>query len=314
MVSTGSPPLPLVPSEIGPLPPLPLRMPALAVGAPLVAAPTAPVPEPTSPSTLPSAVLPSLQPMGPSASSETPTRPEAIQTFRPIASMCVWQACAAALSTVRSRKIARCKAGISRRLDIRSDSGRLTEGGPAWRLLRGTVTAKTWVDMSRQSVTVLATAIALLALVAGFFALRPSAPAPVTQRREQQQTMSAAEASASTLPVNVPSFAPAASATAASATAVTALDEPALMQKLRELRSTDPVLTLALAREGNERFKGSADAAERAWFVVKALTDLGRHDEARVEGRSLVDTYRDTRWAEDVYRHLFVNPGTHPFE
>ena len=24
--------------------------------------------------------------------------------------------------------------------------------------------------------------------------------------------------------------------------------------------------------------------------------------------------YRETRWAEDVYRHLFVNPPTHPFE
>src|SRR6478609_8903227 len=85
----SSVPLPLVlPSSIGPEPPLPLRMPAEAGGGMFVVAPTAPVPEPRSPTTLPPSVLPSLQPVGPtSASSETPTRPEAIQTFRPIASM-----------------------------------------------------------------------------------------------------------------------------------------------------------------------------------------------------------------------------------
>ena len=86
------------------------------------------------------------------------------------------------------------------------------------------------------------------------------------------------------------------------------------METLRELRSSDPSLTLQLAREGNRRFKGSADAAERSWFIVKALSDLSRHDEARLEGRALVDEDRESRWAEDVYRHLFVNPPTHPFE
>jgi hypothetical protein len=86
------------------------------------------------------------------------------------------------------------------------------------------------------------------------------------------------------------------------------------METLRDLRDSDASLTLQLAREGARRFKNSADAAERAWFIVKALSDLGRHDEARLEGRALVDKYRQTRWAEDVYRHLFVNPPTHPFE
>jgi hypothetical protein len=86
------------------------------------------------------------------------------------------------------------------------------------------------------------------------------------------------------------------------------------METLRELRGSDPNLTLELAREGNQRFRNSGDAAERSWFIVKALSDLGRHDEARLEGRALVDQYRETRWAQDVYRHLFVNPPTHPFE
>lgn len=86
------------------------------------------------------------------------------------------------------------------------------------------------------------------------------------------------------------------------------------MDTLRELRGSDPSLSLQLARQGNQRFKDGAGAAERAWFIVKALSDLGRHDEARLEGRALVDKHRETRWAEDVYRHLFVNPATHPSE
>ena len=86
------------------------------------------------------------------------------------------------------------------------------------------------------------------------------------------------------------------------------------MENLRELRGSDPNLALRLAREGNDRFKDSASAAERGWFIVKSLSDLGRHDEAQLEGRALVDKYRDTPWAEDVYRHLFVNPPTHPAE
>jgi hypothetical protein len=69
-----------------------------------------------------------------------------------------------------------------------------------------------------------------------------------------------------------------------------------------------------LAREGIERFKDSACAAERSWFIVKSLSDLDRHDEAQLEGRALVEKYRETPWAEDVYRHLFVNPPTHPAE
>ena len=87
-----------------------------------------------------------------------------------------------------------------------------------------------------------------------------------------------------------------------------------LMAKLRELRGSNPELTLQLAREAQTRFENSPDAAEQSWFVVKSLTDLGRHDEARVEGRKLVKEYPGTRWVEDTHRHLFVNPATHPAE
>jgi hypothetical protein len=111
-------------------------------------------------------------------------------------------------------------------------------------------------------------------------------------------------------PIAEPSPAPSASALPDP----TSLDETSLMAQLRELRGSNPELTLKLAREAQARFRNSPDAAEQSWFVVKSLTDLGRHDEARVEGKKLVKGYPGTRWAEDAHRHLFVNPATHPGE
>lgn len=86
------------------------------------------------------------------------------------------------------------------------------------------------------------------------------------------------------------------------------------MTELRDLLRVSPGRALELARSGSERFGDSADAAERSWVIVKALSELGRHDEARAEGKRLLERHRDTRWGEDVYRHLFVNPPTHPSE
>ena len=81
------PPLPTSSNE----PPVPLARPAVTGGEPLVATPAELEPEPPelgSPTTLPPAVLSALQPVGPArASSETLISPDAIQTFRPIASM-----------------------------------------------------------------------------------------------------------------------------------------------------------------------------------------------------------------------------------
>lgn len=174
--------------------------------------------------------------------------------------------------------------------------------------------------MSRQlRIVVALSAASLLALLLGYFGLRRSSPEPIrrappvaapleppstalTSPRTPQAPASTTAAFSTTPPV------------ASTASPVSLLDEASLMAKLRELRSSNPQLTLELARQGSQRFPDSPDQAERAWFIVKALTDLGQHDEARVEGRALLDQYRDSRWAEDVYRHLFVNPPTHPFE
>jgi hypothetical protein len=90
--------------------------------------------------------------------------------------------------------------------------------------------------------------------------------------------------------------------------------EAALMAQLRDLSGSDPELSLRLAREGNRRFKDSPDEPERWWYVVRSLMNLSRPDEARGEARALIDKYPTSDWAQDVRRHLFVNPPTHPLE
>jgi hypothetical protein len=170
--------------------------------------------------------------------------------------------------------------------------------------------------MDRQaSIVVALSATAVLLAFGAFFVLREAAPNERNVLGLQSVTglRSSVEPAVAPPPARERS-APSASPPAPSGRDGLALDEPALMEALRELRGLDPNLTLQLAREGNQRFQDTGDVAERSWFIVKALSDLGRHDEARVEGRALVDRYRETRWGQDVYRHLFVNPPTHPFE
>jgi hypothetical protein len=90
------------------------------------------------------------------------------------------------------------------------------------------------------------------------------------------------------------------------------LGEAALMRQLREMRQSDPELSLRLAREGNERFPGSPDAAERASIVVKSLMRMGRADEATAEARAMVERYPGTSWALDVKRHMLDIPSYVP--
>jgi hypothetical protein len=155
-------------------------------------------------------------------------------------------------------------------------------------------------------------ALAVLALLAGALWLlareKPERAAAGALTASPAASLSLAAPGLASVPATPSAAAPAPSL------APDALDERSLMLELRRLRGSNPPLTLRLAREGNERFAHSPDAAERSWFIVKSLSELGRHDEARAEGRILVERHRDTRWAEDVYRHLFVNPPTHPAE
>lgn len=163
-----------------------------------------------------------------------------------------------------------------------------------------------------QSPAYLAIAVAAL-LAGGALLLRHGKPA---------QTAEKAPTAASRAPLREPSFpsppsrevralkAPVASA----APTTISTEEAAFMTELRDLLRVSPGRALALARSGEQRFGATAVAAERSWVIVKALSELGRHDEARAEGKKLVEGHPGTRWSEDVHRHLFVNPPTHPFE
>jgi hypothetical protein len=84
------------------------------------------------------------------------------------------------------------------------------------------------------------------------------------------------------------------------------------MARLRELVATDPERALQLARADNARFPDSADAAERAWIVIKSLDSLKRFHEGRDEARVMVERFRGTAWAADVERHTLVYPLDQP--
>jgi hypothetical protein len=184
--------------------------------------------------------------------------------------------------------------------------------------LQPSVNASTQEVVTRSTTFLAISAAVLLAGAVGLLGLR-KAPRKFAKTPENAAAFvsvappPATPASSLMVPsANAPSTAPLPTATS-SATQV-GPDERSLMATLRELRGSDPERTLALARDGNQRFPNSPDVAERSWVIVKSLSDLGRHDEARAEGRILLERFRDTRWGEDVYRHLFVNPPTHPFE
>jgi hypothetical protein len=89
-------------------------------------------------------------------------------------------------------------------------------------------------------------------------------------------------------------------------------DEALLMAKLRDLASLDLELSLKLAREGNDLYPDSPEAAERAWFVCKSLTGLGRTDEARAEALKMVEKYPGTSFTNDVQRHVLFAPQFDP--
>jgi TolA-binding protein len=88
--------------------------------------------------------------------------------------------------------------------------------------------------------------------------------------------------------------------------------EASLMATLHGIGATDPARTLAIARKGNERFPGSADAPERAWMICQSLAALGRFPEAQDEARRMVSAYPDTSWAADVRRHLLTQSPDPP--
>lgn len=92
------------------------------------------------------------------------------------------------------------------------------------------------------------------------------------------------------------------------------LDEHEIMSALSELGADDAELSLQLAREASTRFSRSSRAAERSYFEVRSLVNLGRLDEATTLARNLVAAYPDDPLANEVARHLLTHPMTHPTE
>jgi len=70
-----------------------------------------------------------------------------------------------------------------------------------------------------------------------------------------------------------------------------ALDEPALMAKLRAEVKAAPESALSLADEGERRFGDSAGAEERRALAISALVNLGRIGEARSRAYPFLERY-----------------------
>ena len=74
------------------------------------------------------------------------------------------------------------------------------------------------------------------------------------------------------------------------------------MARLRKLAETDSEAAIRLAREGNRRFPGSADAPERTSILIHALANVGRSMEARGEAEKMVNEAPDSEWVRDIER------------
>jgi hypothetical protein len=99
-----------------------------------------------------------------------------------------------------------------------------------------------------------------------------------------------------------PAPAAAAAAPSTSSFGTGLLDESALMDRLRSARGKDPALAIELAREGNRRFPGSPDAAERASVLIHALAEQGLSSEARGEAEDMVNRYPDSARVREIER------------
>jgi len=156
-----------------------------------------------------------------------------------------------------------------------------------------------------------AVAIAAIGLVgAAVVVWRARARPPRTSRAETPAEP--AEAPPVPPPVPPPVTAPPPGPVGAPRDERPALSEPALMVTLREIGGTAPARSIELARDGQRRFSGSADAPERAFIIVQSLVNLRRFHEARDEAREMVRKYPDNPFALDAQRHLLVYPLDQP--
>jgi hypothetical protein len=83
---------------------------------------------------------------------------------------------------------------------------------------------------------------------------------------------------------------------------IASLQEAQLMARLRKLAETDSEGAITLAREGNRRFPGSADAPERTSILIHALANVGHSMEARGEAEKMVNEAPDSEWVREIER------------
>ena len=144
-------------------------------------------------------------------------------------------------------------------------------------------------------------AVAVVALRSPGHSHDPSAT-PVAARVPALPDAPASPSGSPSMPLAVPPAVPASSPSSVPS------DETTLMERLRSMVDSDPKQALDLAREGDRRFPGSSDSAERAMIEVKALAREGHYSEARGAAEAMVNKYPGTRWALEVERHT----GAHP--
>lgn len=77
---------------------------------------------------------------------------------------------------------------------------------------------------------------------------------------------------------------------------------------LQALLDKDPAEALKVARRDFAQDPTGPDAAERYWVIVKSLAVLGHYQDARREAEVMVPKFRDTRWANDIERHILAHP------
>jgi hypothetical protein len=95
------------------------------------------------------------------------------------------------------------------------------------------------------------------------------------------------------------------------------VDEPALMDKIRNGDQSDPTAAFALTEEGERRFGDSAFAEERRAAAVQALIELNRIGAARSRAYQFLERYPNGPYSAHVAAMTGVHltpkrPAAHP--
>jgi hypothetical protein len=88
--------------------------------------------------------------------------------------------------------------------------------------------------------------------------------------------------------------------------------EEEVLVQLRALVEAQPEAALALVKEAEARFPNGAASDERAWLQMKALVNLNRIADARVEATTFFEQHPQSPFAEQVFRLTGMHPRPLP--